>query len=190
MRAITYARLGDPSALELVERPIPEPGERELLNRVLESGVNPTDWKSRGGEFGGAPTEATVPNHDGAGMIDAAGLRVNGFSAGDRVWVTLAGDGRPAVGAAQEYTPSPPNAPSHSRPVRTSRSGPTTVSGNAKAALATAAGAHDVVNDTEADAADSHAAAPAGDRALVAAVLAVDEPLEDRVVFLERARQA
>jgi len=25
MRAITYARLGDPSVLELVERPIPEP---------------------------------------------------------------------------------------------------------------------------------------------------------------------
>jgi NADPH:quinone reductase len=33
--------------LELVERPIPEPGEGEVRIRVVVSGVNPTDWKSR-----------------------------------------------------------------------------------------------------------------------------------------------
>ncbi|HEY3463190.1 MAG TPA: hypothetical protein VGK62_07060 [Gaiellaceae bacterium] len=38
MRAITYARLGDPSVLELVERPVPEPGEGEMRIRVLVSG--------------------------------------------------------------------------------------------------------------------------------------------------------
>ena len=107
MRAITYTRLGDPSVLELVEQPIPEPGDGEVRIRVLVSGVNPTDWKSRSGAFGGGPAEATVPNHDGAGVVDEVGAGVSGFSVGDRVWVTLAGDGRPAGGTAQEFTVVP-----------------------------------------------------------------------------------
>jgi NADPH2:quinone reductase len=104
MRAITYARLGDPSVLELVEQPIPEPGKGELRIRVAVSGVNPTDWKSRSGAFGGALAEPTVPNHDGAGVVDKLGPGVAGFGVGERIWVTLAGDGRPAGGTAQEYT--------------------------------------------------------------------------------------
>jgi NADPH:quinone reductase len=107
MRAITYTRPGEPSVLELAERPIPEPVEGEVRIRVLVSGVNPTDWKSRSGAFGGASDEPTVPNHDGAGIVDALGDGVEQFSVGDRVWVTLAGDGRPASGTAQEYTVVP-----------------------------------------------------------------------------------
>src|SRR5215204_6751550 len=104
MRAITYTRPGDPSVLQLVDKQLPEPGDGELRIRVLVSGVNPTDWKSRSGTFGGALTEATVPNHNGAGVVDEVGAGVSGFRVGDRVWVTLAGDGRPAGGTAQEFT--------------------------------------------------------------------------------------
>jgi len=107
MRAIRYVRSGDPSVLELVDLPIPDPGYGEVRVRVVVSGVNPTDWKSRSGTFGGAPAEATTPNHDGAGVVDALGGGVNGLSVGDRVWVTLAGDGRPAGGTAQDYTVVP-----------------------------------------------------------------------------------
>jgi NADPH2:quinone reductase len=107
MRAITYMRPGDSSVLELVERPIPEPGDGEVRIRVLVSGVNPTDWKSRSGTFGGAIAAPTVPNHDGAGVVDKLGAGVTAFRLGDRVWVTLAGDGRPDSGTAQEYTVVP-----------------------------------------------------------------------------------
>jgi NADPH2:quinone reductase len=107
MRAITYTRTGDSSVLELVERPIPEPGDGDVRIRVLVSGVNPTDWKSRSGTYGGALAEATVPNHDGAGVVDKLGAGVTRFRVGDRVWVTLAGDGRPAGGTAQGYTVVP-----------------------------------------------------------------------------------
>jgi NADPH2:quinone reductase len=107
VRAITYTRTGDSSVLELVERPIPEPGDGDVRIRVLVSGVNPTDWKSRSGTYGGALAEATVPNHDGAGVVDKLGPGVTRFRVGDRVWVTLAGDGRPAGGTAQEYTVVP-----------------------------------------------------------------------------------
>lgn len=107
MRAITYTKLGDPSVLELVERPVPEPGEGEVRIHVAVSGVNPTDWKSRRGTYGGQVHEATVPNHDGAGIVDQLGAGVTGFSVGDRVWVTLAGHGRPGSGTDQEYTVVP-----------------------------------------------------------------------------------
>ena len=212
MRAITYTRPGDPSVLELVERPVPEPGAGEVRIRVLVSGVNPTDWKSRSGATGGPPGgEPTVPNQDGAGVVDAVGTGVSALSVGDPVWVTLAGSGRPASGTAQEYTvvpvervfPLPPGADfelgaavgipavTAHRALTVAEDGPdrlrpgafrgrvvlvaggagavgnaaiqlarwagatviTTVSGEAKANLATAAGAHHVVNYKEPDAA-------------------------------------
>jgi NADPH:quinone reductase len=212
MRAITYTRPGDPSVLELVEKPIPEPGAGEVRIRVLVSGVNPTDWKSRSGAFGGELTEAAVPNHDGAGVVDAVGAGVTGFGVGDRVWVTLAGDGRPGGGTAQEFTVVPadrafalpagaefelgasvgiPAVTAH-RALTVAEDGPArlgpdalagrvvlvaggagavgnaavqlarwagaeviaTVSGEAKARLATAAGAHHIVNYKDAGAAE------------------------------------
>ena len=107
MRAVTYTRHGDASVVELAERPVPEPAAGEIRIRVAVSGVNPTDWKARSGASGGSLAGETVPNHDGSGVIDKLGPAVNGFGVGDRVWVTLAGDGRPASGTAQEYTVVP-----------------------------------------------------------------------------------
>ena len=107
MRAVIYAHNGDASVLQVVQRPLEEPGEEEVRVRVVVSGVNPTDWKTRSGAFGRSPAEPTVPNHDGAGIVDAVGPGVAGIEAGDRVWVTLAADGRPASGTAQEYTVVP-----------------------------------------------------------------------------------
>jgi NADPH:quinone reductase len=107
VRAIVYSRLGDTSVLDSVDRPIPDPQPGEVRVRLVTSGVNPTDWKSRSGAFGGALEETTVPNHDGAGTVDALGPGVDEVGIGDRVWVTLAGSGRPASGTAQEYTVVP-----------------------------------------------------------------------------------
>ena len=107
MRAVIYANTGDASVLQVVERPLADPADGEVRIRVVVSGVNPTDWKSRSGAFGGAAGEPTVPNHDGAGIVDAVGSAVAGIKAGDRVWVTLAADGRPASGTAQQYTVVP-----------------------------------------------------------------------------------
>src|SRR4051812_22759717 len=107
MRAVIYAENGDASVLHVVQRPLEEPGAGEVRIQVVVSGVNPTDWKSRTGAFGRSPAEPTVPNHDGAGIVDAVGSGVAGIHAGDRVWVTLAADGRPASGTAQEYTVVP-----------------------------------------------------------------------------------
>ncbi|MEV8372835.1 NADPH:quinone reductase [Kribbella sp. NPDC056861] len=94
------------SVLRLADRDLPEPGAGEVRLRVAVSGVNPTDWKARTGLYGGETVES-VPNQDGAGVIDALGADVEGVAVGDRVWVTLAAYQRPLSGTAQEYTVVP-----------------------------------------------------------------------------------
>ena len=108
MRAITHTETGDASVLKLTERDIPAPGPGEVRIRVVVSGVNPTDWKSRAGNYGGDTNGFDrVPNQDGAGIIDAVGPEVDGFAPGDRVWTVLAAHERPTGGTAQEYTTVP-----------------------------------------------------------------------------------
>jgi NADPH2:quinone reductase len=109
MKAIVYTQTGDPSVLELVERELPHPGAGEVRVRVIVSGVNPTDWKSRRGQgVTGSTVTETVPNQDGAGVVDALGDGVTEFAVGDRVWLHLAAYQRPS-GTAQEFTVLPVN---------------------------------------------------------------------------------
>jgi len=110
VKAIVYTEPGDASVLRLSERPVPEPGPGEVRIRIIVSGVNPTDWKTRSGSStrgGSVDATGTVPNQDGAGVVDALGDGVDQFSVGDRVWVTLAAHERPGSGTAQEYTVVP-----------------------------------------------------------------------------------
>ena len=108
MKSVVYSRTGDPSVLRLVDREVSEPGQGEVRVRIVVSGVNPTDWKSRLGSGDGAapPFPEVTPNQDGAGVIDAVGQGVMDLAVGDRVWVYLAGHQRP-TGTAQEYTNLP-----------------------------------------------------------------------------------
>jgi NADPH2:quinone reductase len=108
MRSVVYSRTGDPSVLQLVDRDVIEPEPGEVRVRVVVSGVNPTDWKSRLGAGDGAatPFPEVTPNQDGAGVVDALGEGVADLAVGDHVWVYLAGHQRP-TGTAQEYTNLP-----------------------------------------------------------------------------------
>lgn len=75
--------------------------------RIVFSGVNPTDWKSRSGT--GASTmdfPEVVPNQDGSGVVDAVGPDVRDLAVGDRVWLFLAQRER-LGGTAQEYAVLP-----------------------------------------------------------------------------------
>jgi NADPH:quinone reductase len=110
MRAIVYRETGDPSVLQLVDRPEPEPGPGEVLVRVAVSGVNPTDWKARRGEGPGQPLKfpEVVPNQDGAGTVVSVGEGVDGGRIGERVWLWEAARNR-ADGTAQEVLAIPTN---------------------------------------------------------------------------------
>jgi NADPH2:quinone reductase len=104
VRAISYRRAGGPDVLELVDRPVPEPGPGEVRVRLAFSGVNPTDWKSRSTADPG-PTGKT-PNQDGSGTIEAVGQGVDPVLVGERVWIWEAAYQRP-YGTAAEYTVVP-----------------------------------------------------------------------------------
>jgi NADPH:quinone reductase len=109
MRAVTYRRHGGPDVLTVSERDLQEPTTGEVRVRVVVSAVNPTDWKQRSGFRAAADDDVpeTVPNQDGAGVVDAVGPDVTGFAVGDRVWLLLAGNHAPTSGTAQEYTVLP-----------------------------------------------------------------------------------
>ncbi|WP_226577072.1 NADPH:quinone reductase [Halobacillus litoralis] len=83
------------------ERPVPGPGE--VLIKMRTSGVNPSDTKKRDGAFqdllDGGPV---IPNSDGAGVIEEAGLGVPHSRIGERVWVYQAQFQR-KHGTAAEY---------------------------------------------------------------------------------------
>ena len=108
MKSIIYTETGDPFVLRLVDREPTSPGPGEVRVRVVVSGVNPTDWKSRRGSGPGEslPFAEVTPGQDGAGVIDAVGDGVKDLAVGDRVWMYLAGHQRP-TGTAQEYTNLP-----------------------------------------------------------------------------------
>ncbi|MDM4722208.1 NADPH:quinone reductase [Micromonospora sp. WMMA1363] len=104
MKAIVYERTGDASVLQLVDRPVPEPGAGEVLVRVAVSGVNPTDWKSR--QQWPLPAGWQTPGQDGAGVVEAVGDGVDQHLVGERVWLWEAAWQRP-WGTAAEYTVVP-----------------------------------------------------------------------------------
>jgi NADPH2:quinone reductase len=104
VRAISYSRPGGPEVLQLIERPVPEPGPGEVRVRVAFSGVNPTDWKSRSSAEPGP--DGQIPHQDGSGTVDAVGQGVDPVLVGERVWIWEAAHQRP-FGTAAEYTVVP-----------------------------------------------------------------------------------
>lgn len=107
MRAVIYTEHGPPEVLHVVEREPDQPGPGQVRVRVVVSAVNPTDWKQRKGVTPGESVTATVPNQDGAGVVDAVGLGVENIAVGDHVWVLLASHHGPGSGTAQQYTTLP-----------------------------------------------------------------------------------
>lgn len=106
MRAAWYERNG-PAAevLTVGEMPVPEPGPGEVRVRVVVSGLNPTDVKSRAGSRPmGFPR--VVPHQDGAGIVEEVGPGVPAARIGERVWLFTIQWQRP-WGTAAEYTIAP-----------------------------------------------------------------------------------
>ncbi|MGH8518097.1 MAG: NADPH:quinone reductase, partial [Panacagrimonas sp.] len=103
MRAAVYDRTGPArEVLTLCEMPTPEPGPGEVRVRLVTSGINPSDVKTRGG----ARTKVLafpriVPHSDGADTVDAVGEGVDRARIGERVWTWNAAWGRPCGTAAQ-----------------------------------------------------------------------------------------
>lgn len=109
MRAVGYSQTGAPEVLQMLNIPgTPHPEAGEVCVRILRSGVNPTDWKSRKGALHiPIPKDGyQIPHHDGAGVVVAVGAGVNQQMIGKRVWVWQAAYRR-LGGTAQEFVVLP-----------------------------------------------------------------------------------
>ena len=84
MRVVQVEKPNAP--LELVERPIPEPGPREARIKVEACGICYSDSFAVTGTFPGVRYPA-VPGHEIAGRIDAVGSEVTDWRVGQRVGV-------------------------------------------------------------------------------------------------------
>src|SRR5436190_3484413 len=85
MRAVVCDRLGDPSALKVEERPIPQPGPADVLIKVAAASVNFPDVLMLSAGYQHKPELPFVPGMEGAGAIAAVGAEVKNWRAGDRV---------------------------------------------------------------------------------------------------------
>ena len=82
MLVAELARVGDP--LRIVERPVPDPGEGEVLVRVEACGVCGSDVFLQKGGFTGAPMPI-VPGHEAAGVVERVGPLTSGPPVGEQV---------------------------------------------------------------------------------------------------------
>ncbi len=87
MRAIVLTEYGPPSALVLRDIPEPTPGPGEIKVRVAAAGLNPIDWKLRGGHYHKyMPLQMpAVLGRDVAGEVVALGEGVTSPRVGARV---------------------------------------------------------------------------------------------------------
>lgn len=98
MRAIVITSGGGPEVLEMQERPLPEPGAREIRVRVRASALNRADLQQRRGVYPAPPgAPADIPGMEYAGEVDALGPGASMWPVGARVMGLTGG------GAHAEY---------------------------------------------------------------------------------------
>lgn len=83
MKTIYIEQTGGPEVLRYGDRPMPEPGNGEVLVKVAYSGVNFTDLNARSG-VNKIPLPAVLGS-EAAGIVERTGERVRDFKPGDRV---------------------------------------------------------------------------------------------------------
>ncbi|HEY0745505.1 MAG TPA: NAD(P)H-quinone oxidoreductase [Steroidobacteraceae bacterium] len=109
MTAVEIAAPGGPEQLRITARPLPQPGENEVLIRVEAAGVNRPDVMQRQGRYPPPPGASDLPGMEVAGEIVALGPKVSGVALGDKVTSLLPGGGYAtyAIAAAPLCMPVP-----------------------------------------------------------------------------------
>ncbi len=94
MKAIVITAPGDPSVLQVRERPVPVLKENEVLIQVKAAGVNRPDIMQRKGLYPPPPgASVDIPGLEVAGIIEQKGTGVTRWQKGDKVCALLTGGG-------------------------------------------------------------------------------------------------
>ena len=93
MTAIEIREPGGPEVLVPARRPLPAPGDGEVLIKVAAAGVNRPDVLQRQGGYPPPPGASDIPGLEVAGTIVALGSNAGGLSLGDQVMALVTGGG-------------------------------------------------------------------------------------------------
>jgi NADPH2:quinone reductase len=93
MTCIEIRAPGGPEALRPAERPVPRPGDGEVLIRVAAAGINGPDIYQRQGLYPPPPGESDIPGLEVAGTVAMVGSDRTRWRAGDAVCALLGGGG-------------------------------------------------------------------------------------------------
>lgn len=94
MKAISIeGKGGGPEVLKPETRPVPRPGQGELLIRVAASGVNRPDVLQRKGNYPPPPGASDIPGLEIAGEVVETGPGASRFKAGDKAMALVTGGG-------------------------------------------------------------------------------------------------
>lgn len=107
MTAIAIKVPGSPEVLLPEKRPLPAPGETEVLVRVRAAGVNRPDVMQRKGQYPPPPGAPDIPGLEIAGEIVAAGDKVTRWKVGDAICALVAGGGYAEYCVTDEATALP-----------------------------------------------------------------------------------
>jgi NADPH2:quinone reductase len=93
MTAIGIKSPGGPEMLAPETRPVPHPGDGEILVRVAAAGVNRPDVVQRKGLYPPPPGVTDIPGLEIAGSVVACGTGVKRWKVGDQVTALVSGGG-------------------------------------------------------------------------------------------------
>jgi NADPH2:quinone reductase len=93
MTTIGIKAAGGPDMLVRQERPVPVPGDGEILVKVAAAGVNRPDVMQRMGLYPPPPGAPDIPGLEIAGEVVALGPGVRRWKIGDRVMALVVGGG-------------------------------------------------------------------------------------------------
>lgn len=93
MDAVEITRFGPPEVLRVVRRPVPKPGDGDVLIRVAAIGICRPDSLQRRGLHPPPPGASDLPGLEVAGTVETVGANVTQWRRGDAVCALLAGGG-------------------------------------------------------------------------------------------------
>ncbi|MFC1665993.1 NAD(P)H-quinone oxidoreductase [Pseudomonadota bacterium] len=93
MKVIEISEPGAPQVLKVGQRPIPEPGEGEVLIKVSAAGVNRPDVMQRKGMYPAPPGASDIPGLEISGVVAACGPNSESVKQGDAVCALVTGGG-------------------------------------------------------------------------------------------------
>ena len=102
MTAIGITAPGGPEMLTSQERPVPQPGDGEILVKVVAAGVNRPDVAQRKGLYPPPPGVTDIPGLEIAGVVAACGPGCRRWKPGDQVTALVSGGGYAQYCAAHE----------------------------------------------------------------------------------------